>query len=136
MLLQAVLDDAKASQDATPADGDFSTVGGIQTKAINFNGQEVDVTSGSSNEWRELLDGRGVRSFDISGSGIADDSDLLKKIEQRSSDNKITWWRINRSDQDRKYTGKFKASFNNNGAHDGAVNFELSLMSSGPVVIS
>ena len=63
LLLQAVLDDAKASQDATPADGDFSTVGGIQTKAINFNGQEVDVTSGSSIEWREFIGRTGGSVF-------------------------------------------------------------------------
>ena len=137
-LLQTVSDDVKSAQDNAPAPADFTTMGGLQTKSLNFNGQEVDVTSGDSSEWRHLLDGRGLRSFDVSGSGIADDSELSKKIESRFVANKIFWWRIIRTDQaNRAFTGKFKVStFNYTGPHDGPLNYEISLMSSGPVTIA
>ena len=134
-VLQTVSDDAKASQDNAPAPADFTTVGGIQTKQFALNGQEVDVTSGDSNEWRELLDGRGLRSVDASGSGIVQDDALSKKIEQRSFDNKITWFRLMRGDG-RVFTGKFKSTFNHTGPHDGPLTFELTLMSSGPVTVA
>ena len=138
LLLQAVSDDAKSTQDAVPADGDFGSVAGLQAKSLNINSAEIDITSGSTDEWRTLLEGRGVRSFDVSGNGVLDDGALAKKLEARSVDNSITWFRI-KSDElpNRSYTGKFKiSSFNITGEHDGAILFDMSLMSSGALTIA
>ena len=138
LLLQTVSDDAKAKQVAVPNAGDFANVAGLQAKSLAINSQEIDITSGDSDEWREILADRGTRSVDISGNGVADDGALAKKLELRSFDNSITWFRITRSDSaNRSYTGKFKiTSFNITGNHDGALEFEISLMSSGPLVVA
>ena len=138
LLLQTPLDDAKAKQDAVPIAGDFSSVAGIQAKSVSINAQEIDITSGSTDEWRTLLADRGTRSWDISGNGVMDDGALAKKLESRSIDNSLNWFRVIRSDQaNRAYTGKFKIStFNFEGNHDGSVNFDISLMSSGPLTIT
>ena len=138
LLLRTPLDDAKSKQAAIPADGDFTDIAGLRAKSLTINSAEIDITSGSSNEWREILPDRGIRSFDISGSGVMDDGALAKKIESRSIDNSITWFRLVQSDSgNRAYTGKFKiTSFSFTGNYDGSVDFEMSLMSSGQLTVA
>ena len=59
----------------TTGGGSFSTVGGLRSRAISFNGETVDVTDGdSANQWRELLEGAGIKSATITGSGVFKDS--------------------------------------------------------------
>jgi len=53
----------------------FTTVAGLRATALAFNAQSVDVTNAdSANQWRELLDGGGVASAQISGSGVFKDA--------------------------------------------------------------
>ncbi len=57
---------------ATP--GTFAAIAGLRTKSIELNFETVDVTSSNStNKWRELLEGAGVKSASISGAGIFKD---------------------------------------------------------------
>ncbi|MFO1175467.1 MAG: phage major tail protein, TP901-1 family [Paracoccaceae bacterium] len=51
--------------------GTFTTVAGLRATKISFNAETVDVTSlESQGGWRELLGGAGVRSANVSGSGV------------------------------------------------------------------
>src|ERR1700742_196551 len=53
----------------------FTTVAGLRATTLSFNAQTVDVTNAdSANQWRELLDGGGVKSAAISGSGVFKDA--------------------------------------------------------------
>ncbi|MGH6872641.1 MAG: phage major tail protein, TP901-1 family [Rhizomicrobium sp.] len=53
----------------------FTTVAGLRATALAFNAQSVDVTNAdSAGQWRELLDGGGVASASISGSGVFKDA--------------------------------------------------------------
>jgi TP901-1 family phage major tail protein len=53
----------------------FTTVAGLRAAALAFNAQSVDVTDAdSAGQWRELLDGGGVASAQISGSGVFKDA--------------------------------------------------------------
>src|SRR5580698_1532340 len=53
----------------------FTTVAGLRATTLAFNAQTVDVTNADSvNQWRELLDGGGVASASISGSGVFKDA--------------------------------------------------------------
>lgn len=55
--------------------GTFVTVGGMRSKAISLNAETVDVSdSDSTNKWRELLAGAGLKSATITGSGVFKDS--------------------------------------------------------------
>ena len=55
--------------------GTFVTVGGMRSKSISFNAETVDVSdSDSTNKWRELLAGAGLKSATITGSGVFKDS--------------------------------------------------------------
>ena len=68
----------------------FITVAGLRSKSLVFNARTIDVTDHESvDQWRELLPGSGVKSADISGSGIFRDaeSDVLMRsafFEQRT----------------------------------------------------
>lgn len=60
--------------DSTGA-GVFITIGGMRSKSISFNAETVDVSdSDSVNKWRELLEGAGLKSATITGSGVFKDS--------------------------------------------------------------
>jgi TP901-1 family phage major tail protein len=55
--------------------GTFNTIAGMKSKSISFNGSTVDVTdSDSTDRWRELLGGAGIRTAQITGSGVFKDS--------------------------------------------------------------
>ncbi len=50
----------------------YTTVTGFRATDITINGSPVDITNKSSGGWQELLPGAGVRSCDITGSGVYD----------------------------------------------------------------
>ena len=53
----------------------FTTVAGLRASTLSFNAQTVDVTNNdSAGMWRELLNGSGVNSASISGSGVFKDA--------------------------------------------------------------
>ena len=55
--------------------GTFVSIGGVRSKSISINSETVDITDGdSTGQWRELLEGAGIKSATISGSGIFKDS--------------------------------------------------------------
>lgn len=52
----------------------FVTVMGLRSTSISINKETVDVTNkDSSNQWRELMAGAGVKSLSVSGSGVFTD---------------------------------------------------------------
>jgi len=57
-------------------DNNFITVAGLRSKTLAFNARTIDVTDHESiDQWRELLPGSGVKSAEISGSGIFKDAE-------------------------------------------------------------
>ena len=63
--------------------GSFLTIAGLRATRISFNAESVDVTSlESSGGWRELLGGAGVKSAQISGSGVFKDEATDERARQ------------------------------------------------------
>jgi uncharacterized phage protein (TIGR02218 family) len=55
--------------------GSFTTVAGLRARTLAFNAASVDVTDAeSAGRWRELLEGAGLKTARISGSGKTGDS--------------------------------------------------------------
>ena len=64
-------------------DNQFVTVAGLRATKIAFNAETVDVTSlDSAGGWRELLAGAGVKSAQISGSGVFRDANTDERARQ------------------------------------------------------
>lgn len=62
--------------------GNFVSLAGLRTKSLKFNARGVDITDSESVQaWRELLPGAGVKTAEISGSGVFRDkpSDALAR---------------------------------------------------------
>ena len=131
-------DSAKASQSAIPDDADFTVIGGSQEKSLELTAQDIDITNQSSDENRELLDGHGTKSHQVTFSGILQDDAVFKALEVNWANQKLRWFRLIQADNsNRKYTSKYKiTSFSNSAPHDGATTFNATLTSSGPLTIA
>ncbi|MEM7766445.1 MAG: phage major tail protein, TP901-1 family [Pseudomonadota bacterium] len=114
--------------------GGFETVAGIRTTRFACAAGQVDGTSADSPDaWRELLDGAGIRSVQVQGSGV---------FKAAASDTRLrTLFFDGRSDVFRLIVpgfgtleGPFQVTgLTYSGAHDGEAQFGLTLESAGVV---
>lgn len=75
--------------------GLFETVAGLRSKRISFGAEAVDVTDqGSSDQWRELLDGAGVKRANLSGSGIFKDATSDETVRSIFFEGRVRDWQV------------------------------------------
>lgn len=135
-ILKTPLTDALAFQTDRPNNSDFAQFGAIQSNTFEIASSVIETTNKSSAENREILDNHGMATLDLSGSGFTDDSIIVKNLEQNVISQKIRWFLLEREDG-RRFVTKCKiANVTAEGAHDGAVSFSISLMSSGVIYIT
>ena len=122
--------------DATGA-GSFQTIGGLRTKSFKLDSETVDVTNSDSvNQWRELLANAGVKSAEVSASGVFTDSTYEDDIIAYLMNVTIRDWQIIVPSLG-TFQGKFQvSSYENNGEHNGAVEFSFTLMSAGEITFT
>ena len=132
--LQTPTDASISNQDGKPQVSDYEDLGNVTSNSIELTATEIDITSQSSNQNKELLDGFGIKSASISSSGLKSDQQLHNDLEENFGTQRLRWFRLIQRDSGRVYEGKFKiTSLQVEGANDQAVTFSLSLMSSGEV---
>jgi TP901-1 family phage major tail protein len=104
--------------------GSFATVGGLRARTLAFNAASVDVTDQeSAGRWRELLEGGGIKTARLSGSGIFKDAASDETLRQYFFAGTVE--------------GPFQiASLEYGGQHDGEVSFDLSLESAGALAFT
>jgi TP901-1 family phage major tail protein len=79
----------------TDGAGGFTTVAGLRTRRLAFNAETVDITnSESSNRWRELLGGAGVKRASVSGRGLFTDAATDASMRQSFFDGTIVDYQI------------------------------------------
>ena len=112
--------------------GAFITVAGLRSRTLAFNAETVDVThSESAGHWRELLEGAGVKSARVTGSGIFKDAASDETVRALFFNGTIRSWQMVIPDFG-TVTGAMQiTSLELTGRHDGEVGFELSLESAG-----
>lgn len=117
--------------------GSFVTVAGLRSRAIAFNAETVDIThQESAGFWRELLEGAGVRSARVTGSGIFKDAASDELIRSYIFGGTIRPWQVVVPDFG-TVEGPFQiASFELNGRHDGEIAFEITLESAGELAFA
>lgn len=113
-------------------DGTFETVAGLRATRIAFNAETVDVTSmESEGGWRELLGGAGVRSAQLSGSGVFRDEATDGRARQAFFDAEMPMCQVIVPDFGR-IEGRFQiTSLEYAGSHDGEATYEMALASGG-----
>lgn len=119
----------KVDQDGS---GIFVTVAGLRATRLTFNAGSIDVTSTeSAGGWRELLDGGGVKSAAVSGSGVFRDADTDARARQLFFDGEMPAFQVIVPDFG-IVEGAFQiTSLEYGGTHDGEATYEISLASAG-----
>lgn len=114
--------------------GSYQTVGGVRTRTLTINSEAVDVTtSDSTNQWRELLATAGVKSMDISVSGVFVDDTYINQVIAYVNACTIRNWQYIHSAIG-TFQGAFQVtSFELGAEHNGAVTFSFTLESAGEI---
>jgi TP901-1 family phage major tail protein len=115
----------------------YVTVGGMKTNSLKLNNTAVDITNDSSNGWREYLPSGGIRSADISGSGIMDTGTAQFAAIQAAVFNQGLIEAEIVSGKGDKFFGTWAVlTFERAGTFNDAETFTITLNSHGPVVYS
>ena len=119
------------------SDGQFESIAGLRATRVSFNAETVDVTSlDSQGGWRELLVGAGVRSANISGSGVFRDEDTDERARQLFFDGLTPDFQIVIPEFG-VVQGPFQVSaLEYAGTLNGEATYELSLQSAGALVFT
>lgn len=117
--------------------GSFVTVAGLRSRTLAFNAETVDIThQESAGQWRELLEGAGVRSARITGAGVFKDATSDETVRSVFFAGTIRNWQVVIPDFG-TVAGPFQiTSLEMNGRHDGEVAFELGLESAGQLTFT
>jgi TP901-1 family phage major tail protein len=117
--------------------GGFTTVAGLRTRRLAFNAETVDVTNAeSSNRWRELLDGAGVKRASVSGRGLFKDAASDALMRQTFFDGTIVAYQIVIPDFG-TVQGAFQlTSLEFAGEHNGEVTYDVALESAGELTFT
>lgn len=112
--------------------GLFETLAGLRATRVSFNAESVDVTSlESQGGWRELLGGAGVRSANISGSGVFKDAGTDERARQLFFDGETPDFQVIIPDFG-IVEGAFQVtSIEYAGSHNGEATYEMSMASAG-----
>lgn len=118
-------------------DGLFETVAGLRATRISFNAETVDVTSlDSTGGWRELLNGGGVKTASISGSGVFKDETTDERARQLFFDGETPNFQVIVPDFG-TMEGPFQiGSIEYAGSYNGEATYELSLVSAGEIAFT
>ena len=121
----------------TNGSGSFAAVAGLRTRRIAFNAEAVDITNADSTDrWRELLAGAGVRRAGLSGAGIFKDAATDATVRQVFFDGVIRDWQVIVPDFG-TLAGPFQVTaLEYSGEHNGEIAYELALESAGAVAFT
>lgn len=126
---------------ALTIDFNSTTLVGVQTRGFTISAEPVDVTTDDDSGERTLLPDPGVRSMEVTVSGISSDEVLIAEIMTGIVGRTLKSATINLATGTAAgvvtpgtLTGDFfVASVEINGEHDGAVEFSATLQSSGAI---
>ncbi|SDY08416.1 phage major tail protein, TP901-1 family [Citreimonas salinaria] len=112
--------------------GQFETMAGLRATRVSFNAEQVDVTTlESQGGWRELLAGAGVKSANISGSGVFKDAGTDERARQIFFDGETPDFQVIIPDFG-TVQGAFQVTaIEYAGSHNGEATYEVSLASAG-----
>lgn len=119
----------------TTGSGNYVQVGGLRSSSLSFAAEGIDVTNIDTAQWRKFLDGAGIRSVSLTGSGILEDEAPIDDIRTALMNQTLTGFRL--TEVNGVWTGDFKiTSFELSGEYNGAQQYSLSLESSGAIAFT
>jgi TP901-1 family phage major tail protein len=120
------------------ADGaGYTTVAGLRSRRLSFNAETVDITHAeSASQWRELLDGAGIKRASVAGRGLFKDAATDALMRQTFFNGAVVNYQIVIPDFG-TVQGPFQiTSLEFAGEHNGEVTYELALESAGALTFT
>lgn len=116
-------------------DWDSTTLVGVRSRTVSNTNEMVDVTTDDDSGWRKLLADPGMKSVEVSISGVTSDEVLLAEFYNASTTGETLQVSLPSSlATPGNLSGTFHlSSFEQSGEHDGAYEFSATFMSSGAV---
>jgi len=116
-------------------DEGFAIVGGLRSTSLAINAEAIDVTHQGSAQWKTLLDGAGIKSAAISGSGVFEQDSRLERLRTNIFAQTVTNFKIVEHSSGDFFSGAFKiTSFERSGDYNNEQSWSISLESSGAVL--
>jgi len=117
--------------------GGFSTIAGLRTRRLAFNAETVDITNAeSSNRWRELLDGAGVKRASVTGRGLFKDAASDALMRQAFFDGAVVNYQIVIPDFGTVQGPLQISNLEFAGEHNGEVTYDLAFESAGELTFT
>ncbi len=115
----------------------FATVAGLRATTLAFNAQAVDATNAdSAGQWRELIASAGVKSAQISGSGVFKDAASDETIRAAFFNQTAANWQVVIPDFG-TVQGPFQiTALQYDGPYDGELKLSLTLASAGALTFT
>jgi TP901-1 family phage major tail protein len=116
-------------------DWDSTTLVGVRSRGVNMSNDMVDVTTDDDSGWRTLLATPGLKSVEVTLDGITSDEVLTAEFFNASTTGETMQCNLPSSlAVPGNLSGTFSLSgFEYSAAHDGALEFSATFMSSGAV---
>lgn len=112
----------------------FKSTGGLRSKSMSFSAEGIDITNEESDEWKVMLDKAGMRSMEISGSGVYNNYPVFQTLVTKFLANELTCLMFVEVKTGRIYEGCFKlTSLEVSGDYDAESNYSISAASSGAI---
>lgn len=116
-------------------DYDSTTLAGVRTRGLSVSNDYVDVTNDDDSGWRTLLANPGVRSLEVTVSGITSDEVMLAAIMAANISAEAVSAELPTSlATPGTVAGNYLvSSLEISGEHDGATEYSVTFMSTGAI---
>ena len=116
--------------------GSFTSVAGLRVKTFRLNAQSLDVThSDSPGRWRELMAGAGLKTAEVSGSGVFINITADQTLRQAFFDQATPNWQLCVPEFAILEGAFLIRELEYSGRHDDETAFALSLASAGEITV-
>lgn len=130
--------DLLLQREDTPGSGTYTTLGGLKAKTFTIEHEGIEDTNHGSSEAKSFIDGAGIKSMKIQGSGVFDRSAGLNGLVDNLIAGTQTRMRvIDTGSGGRTYTALFHLQSVEMGSeYNGAQDYSIQMESSGSITIS
>ncbi len=124
--------DVALAVETTPGGASFANVGGLTSNAFTANNGAIDLTNKSSASWREIMDGEGLQTVDITAEIIFNDDSNFDIMKASATAKSILNYQVARG-SDVVEGGFYITSWAETAPDNDKVTVSVSMQSSGPV---